>query len=69
MTDQIYYKIQYPIKKAINILKDIEEPGKLPEKREFSRQDMERMKLFLVRWEEEGEDDLKSFVKKMRETK
>lgn len=69
MTDQIYYKIQYPIKKAINILKDIDEPEKLPEDQEFSRQDMERMKLFLVRWEEEGRDNLKSFVKRLREIK
>ncbi len=64
MTDKIYYKVQYPMKKAINILKDIE-----PEESDqynLSADDKEKIKLFLNKWEEETQFELEDLINKLR---
>ena len=66
MTDQIYYKIQYPLKKAITLMKRVNGEDLEPTREEYNRQDMERVRLFLARWKDEGKDDLHEFVKRLR---
>ena len=64
MTDKIYYKVQYPMKKAINVLKDIE-----PEERDkynLSAEDKEKIKVFLNKWEEETKFELEDLINKLR---
>lgn len=66
MTDQIYYKIQYPIKKAIGILKKVDEDKPFAEEEDnfYARLKLEN---FLERWEEGGEEKLKDLIKTLRE--
>ena len=64
MTDQIYYKIQYPLKKAINIIKKVESDDPIPE--EYSQQDLETIKDFIDSWENGGRKSLKDLVEKLR---
>ena len=65
MTDQIYYKIQYPLKKAIGTIKkvDIEDP--IPD--DYSEEDIQEIKSFLDKWEQDGRKEIKSFIKRLKE--
>ncbi len=65
MTDQIYYKIQYPIKKAITTLKNIDEEN--PDIAEYDRKDLIKIQQFLQKWENEGEKSLLELIKKLRQ--
>ncbi|MGM0437218.1 MAG: hypothetical protein ACQEQD_02990 [Bacillota bacterium] len=64
MTDEIYYKVQYPIKKAINILKDVE-PDKVDDYN-FSDNEKAKIKSFLNKWENEAKFELEDLIKKLR---
>ena len=64
MTDEIYYKVQYPIKKAINVLKDIE--AEEVENYNFSEDEKDKIKTFLNKWEREGKFELEDLIKKLR---
>jgi len=64
MTDEIYYKLQYPIKQAINILKDIE-PDDIDEYN-FSDEEKKEIRSFLHKWEGEAKSDLEDLIKKLR---
>ena len=64
MTDKIYYKVQYPMKKAINVLQDIEPEEK--EQYNLSAEDKEKIKLFLNKWEEETQFELEDLINKLR---
>jgi len=68
MTDQIYYKIQYPLKKAINVIKEIDTETPLKESEDYNS-DREQIKTFLDMWENEGKAKIKSLIKKLRESK
>lgn len=64
MIDEIYYKVQYPIKKAINILKDVE-PDKVDDYN-FSDNEKAKIKSFLNKWENEAKFELEDLIKKLR---
>ncbi len=66
LTDQVYYKIQYPLKKAISTIKkvDIEDP--VPD--ECAEDEVEEIRNFLDRWEQEGKEELKSFIKELKQS-
>ncbi|MGM0410372.1 MAG: hypothetical protein ACQEQF_06365 [Bacillota bacterium] len=64
MTDKIYYKVQYPIKKAINVLKEIE-----PENYEnynFTDEEERKIKNFLENWDESSKLKLEKLIKDLR---
>ena len=64
MTDKIYYKVQYPIKKAINVLKEIE-----PEEYEnynFTEEEEKKIKNFLKKWDQDSKLKLKKLIKTLR---
>lgn len=60
MTDQIYHKVQYPLKKAVKILKNVESQGDLT--RGLKGIEKSRIDMFLNYWEEEGRDNLDEFI-------
>lgn len=68
MTDQIYYKVQYPLKKAINMIKaiDLEDPLLGEGDQEFIEKGLEEIKNFLQLWEEEGKENLQDVIKRLR---
>ncbi|MFW5786846.1 MAG: hypothetical protein ACOCV3_01125 [Halanaerobiales bacterium] len=65
MTDKIYYKVQYPMKKAINIIKDIE-PSDEQLFKNLSTAEKEKVKDFINEWENHSKSDLKNLIKKLR---
>ncbi len=68
MTDQIYYKVQYPLKKAINMIKaiDLEDPLLGEGDQEFIEKGLEEIDNFLQLWEEEGKENLQDVIKRLR---
>ena len=64
MTDKIYYKVQYPIKKSIKVLKNIE-PEEV-DKYDFSESEKEKIKSFLNKWENGAKLELENLIKDLR---
>ncbi|HKL75846.1 MAG TPA: hypothetical protein VJ881_07250 [Halanaerobiales bacterium] len=64
MTDKIYYKVQYPIKKSIKVLKNIE-PEEVDEY-DFSDSEKEKIKSFLNKWENGAKLELENLIKDLR---
>jgi len=64
MTDKIYYKVQYPIKKSIKVLKNIE-PEEV-DKYDFSDSEKEKIKSFLNKWENGAKLELENLIKDLR---
>lgn len=64
MTDQIYYKIQYPFKKAINDLKKVDIESTNPDN--FSENDREEIDRFIEIWEESGEESIRSLLDRLK---
>ncbi|HHU91974.1 MAG TPA: hypothetical protein GXZ20_02395 [Halanaerobiaceae bacterium] len=70
MTDQIYYKIQYPLKKAINMIQNIdtEDPFVGDGNIETMKKGLEEIDEFLERWEKEGKESLQTIIRQLRQT-
>lgn len=66
MTDEIYYKVQYPIKKSIKILKDIE-PDEVDEYN-LSDSEKDKIKSFLNKWENGAKLELENLIKELKKT-
>ncbi|MFP4660726.1 MAG: hypothetical protein ACLFPF_00905 [Halanaerobiales bacterium] len=68
MTDQIYYKVQYPLKKAINMIKaiDPEDPLLGEDDMKYIEKSINDIDNFLSLWEEEGKDNLQEVIKRLR---
>mgnify|MGYP006302789679 CR=1 FL=1 len=69
MVDQIYYKVQYPLKKAIDLMKktddnDLESLGK-----NLNSRDKEKIINFIEDWNNEGKDKLLSLISNLRTQK
>ena len=64
MTDKIYYKVQYPMKKAINILKDIEPTNS--EEYDLSPDDIEKIQRFLDKWDNKSKSELKRLISNLK---
>lgn len=65
VTDQIYYKIQYPLKKAISSLKKLDEEGVSPE--ELNQEEKKKIEEFIASWEDGGEKSLRELVGRLRQ--
>jgi hypothetical protein len=70
MTDQIYYKIQYPLKKAINMIKavDPDDPFIGEDENMVLKRGYEEIDNFLKSWEKEGRENLQDIIKRLRKT-
>lgn len=70
MTDQIYYKVQYPLKKAINMIKEVdpEDPFVGKKGKELLEKGFEEIDSFLSTWEDEGKENLQDVIKRLRKT-
>ncbi|MFW6022767.1 MAG: hypothetical protein ACOCQW_04550 [Halanaerobiaceae bacterium] len=70
MTDQIYYKVQYPLKKVINMIKNIdtEDPFVGITMDNIEEKGYEELNNFLNMWENEGKENFEKVIKKLRKT-
>ncbi|AZR73117.1 hypothetical protein BBF96_06795 [Anoxybacter fermentans] len=53
MTDQIYHQVQYPMKKAISLLKKVDLEGEDIPVVDLTEEEKEELRNFLNKWEED----------------
>ncbi len=70
MADKIYYKVQYPMKKAIAKLRKIDTDAKNLKKEidNFSETEKGMIKDFIINWEKENKEKLEKFIQDLKET-
>ncbi len=68
MSDKIYYRVQYPLKKGIQFLKKLDLDEKELEERveELSEYEKSRVRNFLSAWEDDGRENLLKFIQDLR---
>ncbi|MGM0413670.1 MAG: hypothetical protein ACQEQP_00660 [Bacillota bacterium] len=69
MADKIYYKIQYPMKKAIEKLRKIETDEKELKKQvdELTETEKGIIKDFIIEWENKNKEKLENFIQELKE--
>ncbi len=69
MADKIYYKVQYPMKKAIEKLRKIETDEKELEKQVEKLTETEKgmIKDFIIEWENKNKEKLEKFIQRLKE--
>ena len=66
MVDQIYYKIQYPLKRAIDLMKDLDNHDLDSLVKDLNEYDRERVADFIEDWNNGGKEKLTSLVSDLR---
>lgn len=66
MVDQVYYKIQYPLKKAIDLMKDLDGQNLSVITENLSDYDKEKIENFIENWNNGGKDKLADFISNLR---
>lgn len=67
MVDQIYYKVQYPLKKAIDLMKDLDSHDLDTIGDGLSDYDREKIADFIEEWNNGGKDKLTDLISNLRE--
>ncbi|MEC9490543.1 MAG: hypothetical protein UMU04_06305 [Halanaerobiales bacterium] len=62
MVDQIYYKIQYPLKKAIDLMKDLDNHDLDSLEESLNNYDREKIINFIEGWNNGGKEKLISLI-------
>lgn len=66
MVDQIYYKVQYPLKKAIDLMKDLDQHDLDTLSENLSDYDKDRIADFIENWNNNGKEKLISLISDLR---
>lgn len=66
MVDQIYYKVQYPLKKAIDLMKDLDNHELDSLVKDLNEYDRERVTKFIENWNNGGREKLTSLISDLR---
>lgn len=66
MTDQIYHQVQYPLKKAISLLKKVDFDGNNVPAANLTPEELEELTDFLKNWEAERVQ-ITGFVSQLRQ--
>lgn len=69
MVDQVYYKIQYPLKKAIDLMKDLDEQELDSLIIGLSEYDKEKIERFIDSWNSGGKEKLINLISDLKEQK
>ncbi|ADQ15079.1 hypothetical protein [Halanaerobium hydrogeniformans] len=69
MVDQIYYKIQYPLKKSIDMMKVIDKKNINEIAENLTEYDKEKIEAFISHWSENGKKELQDLVNNLRQSK
>jgi hypothetical protein len=67
MVDQIYYKVQYPLKKAIDLMKNQDEKNIENISADLSEDEKEKIITFIDNWKTDGKSKLYDLVNNLRE--
>ncbi|MFP4198596.1 MAG: hypothetical protein ACOC27_03025 [Halanaerobium sp.] len=66
MVDQIYYKIQYPLKKAIDLMKDLDSHDLDSISEGLSDYDREKIASFIEEWNSGGKEKISALISDLR---
>mgnify|MGYP006310528127 CR=1 FL=1 len=66
MVDQIYYKVQYPLKKAIDVMRELDDLDLNILKKDLNNYDQEKINNFLNSWNNGGRDKIISLINDLR---
>ena len=66
MVDQVYYKIQYPLKKAIDLMKELDNHDIDSLTSDLSDADKERISNFINSWNNGGKEKLSNLITDLR---
>lgn len=66
MVDQIYYKVQYPLKKAIDVMKELDDLELDILGKDLNSYDQEKINNFLNSWNNGGRDKIISLINDLR---
>jgi len=66
MVDQIYYKVQYPLKKAIDLMKDLDDHDLNSLVEDLNEYDRDRVANFIENWNNGGREKLTSLISDLR---
>ena len=66
MVDQVYYKIQYPLKKAIDLMKELDNHDIESLTSDLSDADKERISNFINSWNNGGKEKLNNLITDLR---
>jgi len=67
MVDQIYYKVQYPLKKAIDLMKDLDDYDLNFLGENLNSYDQEKIVNFIESWNNGGKEKLNSLISDLRD--
>ena len=66
MVDQIYYKVQYPLKKAIDLMKNIDNYDLDSLGQDLNKKDKQKINNFIENWNNGGKEKLTSLINDLR---
>lgn len=66
MVDQIYYKVQYPLKKAIDLMKETDNYDLDYLKENMNSYDKEKILKFIESWNDDGKKKLHSLINDLK---
>ena len=66
MTDQVYHQVQYPMKKAINLLKKVNLDGEDAPVANLTDEEREELQEFLTNWDD-SKSKVADFVSELRQ--
>ncbi len=66
MVDQIYYKVQYPLKRAIDLMKDLDNHDLDSLMKDLNEYDKEKVANFIENWNNGGKEKLTSLISDLR---
>ena len=66
MVDQIYYKVQYPLKQAIDLMKELDNHDLNSLKEDLNNHEKEKIVRFIASWKNGGRDKLITLISNLR---
>lgn len=66
MVDQIYYKVQYPLKKAVDLMKELDKKDLNNLTADLSQRDREDILNFIEAWNQDSKNKLTDLINNLR---
>lgn len=66
MVDQIYYKVQYPLKKAVDLMKELDRKDLNNLTADLSQRDREDIINFIAEWNQDSKNKLTELISNLR---
>lgn len=69
MVDQIYYKVQYPLKKAVDLMREVDSQDLNSLKENLSDRDIRKIDNFVEEWDSSSKQKLLSLISDLKKHK